>query len=425
MFRLAYIVTHPIQYQAPLLRLLAANGDIDLKVFFLSDFSLHAHHEAAFGKTFKWDVNLTDGYEWEVLPRWGIGRSTTLGLWWPVKGLKRLLAEGNFDAVWVHGWSHPGLRQAARAARALGLPLLLRGETTLDSSRASGWKQWLRNRHLKRLFHQTDAFLCIGTRNREFYQEFKVPADKLFLMPYAVDNELFQVRSQAAAAKRKALRKELELEPERPIILFAAKFIPAKAPGDLLAAYQREWGGEQGADDGRRKAEDRNQKSEIRRQKAEDKPKPYLLLVGDGPLRGELEAQAGAMKGADVRFLGFKNQSELPAYYDLCDVFVLPSHHEPWGLVINEVMNAGKPVIVADCAGSAPDLVQPGFNGWVFPHGNLAALADCLRQAFGNADLLLMGQRSLEIVSRWDYQADLTGLLAALKSVSRDQRTNR
>src|ERR1035437_9103276 len=100
MFRLAYIVTHPIYYQVPLLRLLTASGKIDLKVFFLSDFSLHTHHEKVFGQTFTWDVNQTDGYAWELLPRVGIGASTRLRPWWPVREMKRRLAEGNFDAVW-------------------------------------------------------------------------------------------------------------------------------------------------------------------------------------------------------------------------------------------------------------------------------------------------------------------------------------
>src|ERR1035437_9221758 len=98
MFSLAYIVTHPIQYQAPLRRLIAASQEISLKVFFLSDFSLHAHHEAAFGQTFKWDVNLTDGYDWEVLPRWGIGSSTPMRPWWPVRELKERL---NFPVITI------------------------------------------------------------------------------------------------------------------------------------------------------------------------------------------------------------------------------------------------------------------------------------------------------------------------------------
>jgi len=401
MTKVAYFVTHPIQYQAPLLRRVAAGGEIDLRVFFLSDLSLHTHHEAAFGQSFKWDVNLTDGYAWEMLPRVGIGTSTPLRPWWPVQGLRGRLAAGGFDAVWVHGWSHIGLRQAARAARGLGLPLLLRGESTPATSRSAGWKRWLRDRHLRALFNQAEAFLCIGTRNRELYQQFGVPAEKLFLVPYAVDNEVFQARAQAAATRREAFRKELGLEPGRPVILFAAKFIPVKAPGDLLTAYQRAWSESAGAGDA---------------------PKPYLLFVGDGPLRGELETMAGARKGDDVRFLGFRNQTELPALYDLCDLFVLPSHFEPWGLVINEVMNAGKPVVVTDCVGAAPDLVQSGANGWIYPTGEVGALAECLRQAFPSANLPAMGRRSLEIINQWDYEADVRGLTAAVKQVVKGGR---
>jgi glycosyltransferase involved in cell wall biosynthesis len=403
MFRLTYIITHPIQYQAPLLRLLAASSEIELKVFFLSDFSLHAHHETAFGKTFKWDVNLTDGYEWEVLPRWGIGRSTPLCSWWPVRGIKQKLKEGNFDAVWVHGWAHVGLRQAISAAHALGLPVLLRGESAPDPQPNRTLRRRLRDAFCRRLFRRVGGYLCIGTLNREFYRGFGVPEDKLFSMPYAVDNAWFQARCREAAMRREVFRRELDLEPGRKIILFAAKFIPVKAPGDLVEAYLEAWS--------------QNQKAEGRGWKTEDGGKPYLLFVGDGPLRPDLEKQAGAHFGKDVRFLGFRNQSELPAFYDLCDVFVLPSHHEPWGLVVNETMNAGKPVIVSDRVGAAPDLVQHGVNGWIYPHGNVAALSRCLTEAFNGNDLKEMGRRSLNIINSWDFEADLRGLLAALDFV--------
>lgn len=432
MFRLAYIVTHPIQYQAPLLRLLAASGEIDLTVLFLSDFSLHAHHEKAFGQTFKWDVALTEGYTWEVMPRWGIGRSTPLRPWWPVRGLKERLKAGRFDAVWVHGWGHVGLRQAISAANSLNIPVLLRGESTPNQQSPQTLRRQLRNYFCRKLFRRVAGFLCIGSLNREFYRNFGVPEERLFSMPYAVDNLWFQARCREAALRRETFRRELGLEPGRKIFLFAAKFIPVKAPGDLLGAYQRAWGGEMTKAEmlpsevasqrlhgpGKTemlKEEVRSQKSEAG--KIESGTRPYLLFVGDGPLRGELEAQAGALKGNDVRFLGFRNQTELPAFYDLCDVFVLPSVHEPWGLVVNETMNAGKPVIVSDRVGAAPDLVQPGVNGWIFPHGNVAALADCLGQALDKADMQRMGQRSLEIISRWDFGADLHGLLAALKTV--------
>lgn len=401
MNKVLYIVTHPIQYQTPLLRFLAASGEIELKVFFFSDFSLHAHHEKAFGQSFKWDVNLTDGYEWEVLPRWGGERSTPLHPWLPVRGLKEQLETGHYDAVWVHGWwGHVGLLQAIRAANVLSIPVLLRGESTPDAFSPQTFRRRLRNCFCRSLFRRVAGFLCIGSLNREFYRSFGVPEKKLFLVPYAVDNFRFQVLCREAALRRETFRRELGLEPGRPVILFAAKFIPVKAPGDLLAAYQLAW---------------------IQAPNSDREKKPYLLFVGDGPLRGELEARAGTLKGTDVRFLGFRNQSQLPAFYDLCDVFVLPSHFEPWGLVNNEVMNAGKPVMASDRVGAAPDMVQPGVNGWVFEHGNVAMLADCLRQAFKEVDLPRMGKRSLEIVSLWDYGADLTGLKAALTAVRERQ----
>jgi glycosyltransferase involved in cell wall biosynthesis len=400
MFRLAYIVTHPIQYQVPLLRLLAASGEVDLRVFFLCNFSLHAHHETKFGRTFKWDVNLTDGYKWEVLPRWGIGRSASMRRWWPVSGVKRRLREGGFEAVWVHGWAHVGLRQAISAAHAIGLPVLLRGESTPEHPSPQTLRRRLRNHFCRKLFRRVAGCLCIGLLNREFYRGFGMPEEKLFPMPYAVDNAWFQARSSEATARREVLRQEIGLEAGRPVILFAGKFIPVKAPGDLLAAYQKAWSGKHGAG-----------------KKMEEGAKPYLLFVGDGPLRAESEQQAGEMNGNDVRFLGFRNQTELPAFYDLCDVFVLPSHHEPWGLVVNEAMNAAKPVIVSDRVGAAPDLVRPGVNGWIFPHGDAEALSRCLAEAFSGGDLREMGQRSMEIINTWNFEADLRGLLAALDYV--------
>jgi glycosyltransferase involved in cell wall biosynthesis len=414
LIKVAYIVTHPIQYQAPLLRLLAASGEIELKVFFLSDFSLHAHHESAFAQTFKWDVNLTDGYEWEVLPRLGIGSSTPLRPWWPVSGMKRCLREGGFDAVWVHGWAHVGLRQAINAAHALVLPVLLRGESAPDPQPNRTLRRRMRDAFCRRLFRRIGGYLCIGSLNGEFYRGFGVPEAKLFSMPYAVDNAWFQARCREAAGRREAFRHELNLEPGRRIILFAAKFIPVKAPGDLLEAYLKVWGRAQRATPHPSYG---HLLPDVEKELKSENQKPYLLFVGDGPLRKELERQAGAQNGNDVQFLGFRNQTELPAFYDLCDVFVLPSHHEPWGLVINEVMNAGKPVIVSDRVGATPDLVRPGENGWIFPHGDVAALAKCLFEAMASPDLEGMGQSGLDIINRWGFAADLRGLLAALDFV--------
>ncbi len=125
------------------------------------------------------------------------------------------------------------------------------------------------------------------------------------------------------------------------------------------------------------------------------------------------------MNGNDIRFLGFKNQSELPALYDLCDVFVLPSTFEPWGLVVNEVMNAAKPVIVSDRVGAAPDLVGEGVNGYIYPHGDVSSLASKLKTVLElpQKERDCMGQKSLERIGNFSFEADHRALLEALSLV--------
>jgi glycosyltransferase involved in cell wall biosynthesis len=393
MFRIAYIATHPIQYQVPLLRYLSQSSF--LGVFFFSDLSLREHYDIGFNQTFNWDVPLAEGYSWTILPRMFRGSSASLRPLWPVSELRQRLREGQFDAVWVHGWGHVGLCQAVREAAALGLPVLLRGESTPNPQSQLTLRRRLRDAFCRRLFRQVAGFLCIGARNREFYRQFGAPEDILFSMPYAVDNGFFQARCAEARPQRESFRQSLGLRPGRPVILFAAKFTKVKAPEELLAAFtllHRGWSGDAA---------------------------PYLVFVGDGPLRSQLEEQARPL-GDAVRFPGFRNQSELPALYDLCDVFVLPSRFEPWGLVVNEVMNAGRPVIVSDRVGAAPDLVEDGANGFIYPSGDVAALASRLRQIVESPSLRAkMGERSLKRIASWDFEADQRGLMEALSAVCR------
>ncbi len=192
------------------------------------------------------------------------------------------------------------------------------------------------------------------------------------------------------------MRRELGLAAGRPVILFLGKIEPRKRPADLLAAYIK-----------------------LLQSGAVAGP-PYLLLVGDGEQRRPLEEVVKEKQLEGVKFLGFKNQSELPAFYDLCDVLVLPSILESWGLVVNEVMNAGRAVIVSDQVGCGPDLVRDGENGCIFKAGDTDALCQALRQVLENRDeCQRLGQKSLEIIRQWSFAEDLRGLKKALASVSR------
>jgi glycosyltransferase involved in cell wall biosynthesis len=392
--RLAYLVTHPIQYQAPLLRRIAADPDIHLSVMFGSDFSVRSHVDAGFGQKVEYDVPLLDGYESRFLPLRGmpLPSGSDPDFWRPWSaGLNRALSEIKPDALWVHGYHRATNLEAMLLARLRGIPVLLRDEATLISAARSAPKRLIKQAALRTVDKMTSAFLAIGSLNHAFWRSYGVPESKLFDMPYAVDNSFFQNRIAAAAEGGEAARKALDLEPGRPVILFVGKLIDRKRPLDLLRAYA----------------------------KVANEPalrSPYLLVAGSGPLMPQLEQEAKGLPG--VRLLGFQNQTQLAGLYGLTDLFVLPSERESWGLVVNEAMNAGVAVIASDRIGAAADLVQAGVNGFTYPVGDAEALSVCLRTTLGNPQRLkAMGAASKSLIDRWGFDEDIAGLKAALAYV--------
>jgi glycosyltransferase involved in cell wall biosynthesis len=279
-------------------------------------------------------------------------------------------------------------------AKMRGLKVLVRDEATLLSTPRRGLKRLAKRLFFLMLKNLGDGFLAIGTLNAEYYQSYGIAPERIFRVPYAVDNRFFRDKARAASPDRENLRRELGLEPGRPIILYASKLSPVKHGADLLEAYLQ-----------------------MSPDPAQE-PHPYLLFIGDGDQRETMEARARTLNWRSIKFLGFKNQTELPRYYDLCDVLVLPSVFEPWGLVINEVMNAGRAVVVSDQVGCAPNLVLSGENGYIFKTGDI----DGLRQALVNIvddtqKCRAMGQKSLEIVEKWGIEEDIAGLKQALAFV--------
>lgn len=395
--RLAYFVTHPIQYQAPLLRRIAQEADIDLKVFFSSDVSVRGYIDQGFGVRVEWDTPLLEGYEHEFLPTLRtIEDDASPGFFRPLNsGITRRLREEKFDAVWVHGYNYLTNMRAIRAAKSLGIPVLLRAESTLHDRPRSKMKLVAKDFFFDWLKPRISAVLAIGKENTAYWQHHFGSGFPLFQFNYAVDNQFFQTACAKAAETREEFRASLRLETGRPIVLFAAKLSARKRCGDLLAAYLQLASAQH------------------------DVPVPYLLIVGDGEQRAMLEARANEAGLGDVRFLGFRNQSELPRFYDLCDVFVLASVDEPWGLAVNEAMNAGRPIIVSDEVGCQPDLVHDGVNGRVVRVGDTDGLAESLRSVLADRDpAMAMGTESLRIISEYSFEQNVAGLRSALHAVS-------
>lgn len=393
--RLAYLVSHPIQYQAPLLRRIAAEPGIDLTVLFGSDFSVRAYKDEGFGVEVAWDTPLLEGYRHEFLPN--LRDIRTVSATSPVsRGIyRRLRGDGvtpAFDALWVHGYASVNALQGILAANALGIPVLLRAESWLADRPRAAWKLALKGAFLRTLRHAIAATLPIGTVNRLYWQHYFGDDFPQFLMPYAVDNGYFADRAAASTLTRELLG----LEPGRPVILFASKLQERKRAIDLMRAY------------------------EALLPRLAGQPEPYLLIVGDGEERPALEAYLAANPLPGVRLLGFRNQSELPGLFALSDVFVLPSRHEPWGLIVNEAMASGCAVIASTDVGSSFDLITPGVEGYTFPVEDIPALTQALFEILsvpGRA--AAMGQAARQRMHSWSFEQDLAGLREALAFATR------
>jgi glycosyltransferase involved in cell wall biosynthesis len=390
--RLAVVTSHPIQYQGPMFRMMADHPRIDPHVFFCCDHGQKPTLDRDFNATFAWERPITEGYAHEFVPSIH-PRPAPYGFWpltnpdlWP------RLRRDRFDAVLLVGWGFASQWIAAAAARAHGLPILLRGESGADAwMPRPAWKEAVRSLVLGAFFRRVDAFLAIGTHNAELYRSLGVPDDRIFLSPYSVDNGYFARLADAARSKRRQLRERLGVRDDRPIVVTSGKLIARKAPLDLLRAFVR----------------------------ARARVPSKLVFLGDGELRAEVTALAAtAGLGDDVVVTGFRQQAELGDVYAAADLFVLPTRFETWGLVINEAMLFSLPVVCTDRAPAHRDLIEPGVTGDVYPAGDVDALAALLELRLADVRrLATMGEAARLRFSGWSLERCVDGVAVALDRV--------
>ena len=300
-----------------------------------------------------------------------------------------------YDAVWVHGYASLNSLRAIFVAWALGTPVLLRAEPWLADRPRNGLTRVAKRLFFAALRPMVSAVLPIGSRNGEYWNFYFGDRVPQFPVPYAVDNEFFAAKARAAEDSLDGLRAELDLEPGRRVILFASKLQQRKHADHLMAAFAQ--------------------------LQALSMPGtgPYLLLAGEGEQRAALETQARDLGLTDVRFVGFQNQTALPRFFALADVFVLPARHEPWGLVVNEVMATGTPVVLSSDIGAAADLVTDGVEGYVYRTGDIAALAQAIRRVLASPETArTLGAAAAKRMAHWNFESDIGGLRKALAAVT-------
>ena len=295
----------------------------------------------------------TSEYDWNSVDRIdGFRRETLLGRGErpanPAREIARrlgaLLDRHRPDAVVIPGWSDPAALTALRWGWENGVPAVLMSESTAFDEPRRAWREWIKSRVVRRCA----AGLVGGEPHAAYLAALGMPCERIFRGYDAVDNGHFAAGAQAVRAHEAAARERLGL-PAR-YFLASSRFVPQKNLPGLLSAY-----------------------AAYRVAAGRDAWK--LVLLGDGSLRASLSEQTAALGIADdVSMPGFKQYEELPAYYGLAGAFVHASVREPWGLVVNEAMASGLPVLVSDRCGCARDLVADGVNGWVFPPDDFSKL---------------------------------------------------
>lgn len=387
-FRLAVVNSHPIQYFAPLYAYLNADPGLEVTVLYCSDSSLRGGHDAGFKQRVKWDVDLLAGYRHVFLGKNAEHRTPTTFWSLVCPEVWNEIRSGRYDGVLLHGYGYAADVIAFLAAKSHGLPVFYRSETHLGLRRTA-WKRRVRDNALSLAFRFVDRFLAIGSANRDYYRALGVDEDKIFDVPYTVDNDRFMRSGRITPSERTALRAKFGLGLDEPVVLYASKLMARKHPDDVVRAVA---------------------------QLRDEGVAARLLLVGSGELEAELRALVRERRLEDaVVFAGFINQAELPKVYAISDVFVLPSENEPWGLIVNEVMCAGIPVVVADEVGCVRDLVRDGENGLLTRAGDASSIAAALRRILASeAERSAMSKRSLEIISGWSYESCRRGILDAV-----------
>lgn len=366
-------------YRIPVFNVLAQNPEIDLYVIFLAETDPVMR---------QWHVYKNEiQFSYEVLPsrRYRLGKSNLL----VNRSVKATLQRVSPRVVLCGGYNYLASWQALHWARKNRIPFLMWMESTHQDHRNG---RWLTEKLKKKFLKQCNGVVVPGKSSLEYAASFGFTTNEIFVAPNAVDNDFFGRGAEAVRSNGVELRKEKQL-PLR-FFLYVGRLIREKGVFDLVEAYGK-------------------LDMKLRESLA-------LVFVGDGPDREELMRAASDVSPGCIQFHGFAQREELPSYYGLAETFTFPTHSDPWGLVVNEALASGLPVIASSAAGCAADLVEDGANGRVILPGNCEQLVKAMTEISSNTLLRQrMAQRGRELIVHHSPQSCAGGISTAALSFRR------
>ena len=379
-YKIAIIAPTCFYYQAPLFREISNHPDIDLTVYFCSDEALHAQDvQKTYRSDLTWGMEseLLEGYDYKFVKnyspvasylRWPFGL-INLGIWKEIKTQRP-------DVVVLMSWMNPTWWLAILACKRFGIRFVYMTDANAQAEMSKKkWVVWLKKVLLgKIIFTFASGFLCSGSSNKLLYSFYKVPDHKLFPFAYSWGYQGMIDAAEDLTPNKKQIRSELGIPEEDFVILYCGRLSPEKDPVNLLKAFN-----------------------------LVKAPHKRLALVGDGILRQEMEDYVAEHNIESVSFFGFQNRNDVVKFYAASDMLVLPSLQETWGIVINEALCFGLPIVCSDRVGASYDLVLQSYNGFKFPAGDCGALAEAIQQVVDmpQQERRDLGSRSTELIRNW------------------------
>jgi 1,2-diacylglycerol 3-alpha-glucosyltransferase len=300
------------------------------------------------------------------------------------------------DVIAINGYSTNDSWSILLWCRMHGCPTIMMTDSKADDKPRPTAKEWLK----RGIVAQFNAGFCAGRPHYRYLERLGMKPEQIFVGLDAVDNAYFCREAERARQNRSAYLGFPGLQTPEPFFLASSRFVAGKNLDGLLHAY-----------------------AEYRRRldTARDGQAPWrLVILGDGDERPAIERLANTAGIAGVSFPGFRQIDELPIYYGLASVFIHPSHQETWGLVVNEAMAAGLPVLVSNRCGCVEDLISEGVNGFTFPPDDPGMMTDLMvRMSSGTVDLRAMGMASQERISEWGPERFAQGLHGAVQAALR------
>jgi glycosyltransferase involved in cell wall biosynthesis len=391
-YRVLLVASHPVQYASPIFRRMVQHPKLDILVTYCSLQGAKAGRDPGFGMELAWDIPLLEGYPWLELRNYA-PRPRLEGFFGLVNpGIWKLVRSEQLDAIiFFTGYLCSTFWIGFAAAKLSRKPLLFATDAhSLSARDKQNWKARIKRLVLPWIYSLPDVVIVPSNGGVALMRSLGIPAERIALTPYTVDNDWW-IR-QAQKVNRAAVRSRWGIPLDAAVVLFCAKLQPWKRPQDLLRAFAQA-----------------------------NISNAWLAIAGEGPLRASLEEEAKSLGiSARVRFLGFVNQTALPEVYRSADLFVLPSDYEPFGVVVNEAMLCGCPVIVSDRVGARFDLVREGQTGFVFPVGEISSLARILRDVLPDRHRLqVISKAATQRMASWSPRDNIEASVEAIEQAVR------